>query len=123
MQTVLVVCQFLKQTVYHSSIVKLGPDSRRCLEAVIKNDSTEAEPSDGGLMLWFFASELLLRGDMMVVQPHHDEELENLFCWNGEVCMLYLLFYHFGVTDFPCLRQVFEGLDVSLCFPSVCGIG
>ena len=32
----------------------------------------------------FFASELRLRGDEPVAQPHHDVA-GNILCWNGEV--------------------------------------
>lgn len=45
---------------------------------------------DGDLELDFFASELRLRGDAPVVQPH--EKAGNVFCWNGEVCSLALLY-------------------------------
>lgn len=38
------------------------------------------------LLLNFFASELCLRGDSEVVQPHVKDQ--NILCWNGEVIHL-----------------------------------
>lgn len=60
-----------------------GPDAQRRLELDL--ESTNVNSSLAGVSLSFFASELLLRGDSMVVQPHHDDG--HVFCWNGEVCM------------------------------------
>ncbi|KAI0048394.1 hypothetical protein FA95DRAFT_1588690 [Auriscalpium vulgare] len=41
--------------------------------------------SVGDAELGFFASELRLRGDEPVVQPHVHAESGDIFCWNGEV--------------------------------------
>ncbi|GJE85961.1 asparagine synthetase domain-containing protein [Phanerochaete sordida] len=37
-----------------------------------------------GLSLTYFASELRLRGDAYIAQPHRDEQ-GNILCWNGEI--------------------------------------
>ncbi|KAI0067903.1 hypothetical protein BV25DRAFT_1911767 [Artomyces pyxidatus] len=59
-----------------------GPDAQR-----------RHELSIDGAILRFFASELRLRGDAPVVQPHVHAERGDVLCWNGEI---------------------FEGLDVGL---------
>lgn len=51
-----------------------GPDAQ---ETVVKNT--------GDVSITFFASELRLRGDAYIAQPHRDEQ-GNVLCWNGEVC-------------------------------------
>lgn len=61
----------------------IGPDAQRRLE--LDAESPNETQRLAGLSLSFFASELLLRGDSMIVQPHHVEN--HVFCWNGEVCM------------------------------------
>ena len=39
------------------------------------------------IKMTFFASELRLRGDAYIAQPHRDEQ-GNILCWNGEVNIL-----------------------------------
>jgi hypothetical protein len=55
------------------------------------SSSEAASGSDGrfGLVLDFFASELRLRGDAPVIQPH--EKQGDVLCWNGEVSMRNLI--------------------------------
>lgn len=65
------ICNIL--AVYAS--IDLGPDAQ---ETVYK--------SVGGVKLTFFASELRLRGDAYISQPHKDEQ-GNILCWNGEVSL------------------------------------
>ncbi|KAH7920081.1 hypothetical protein BV22DRAFT_1074525 [Leucogyrophana mollusca] len=54
-----------------------GPDAQRSLVISVN------ETNQHGLDLDFFASELRLRGDAPVVQPHEQEG--DVLCWNGEV--------------------------------------
>ena len=61
-----------------------------------------------GLKLTFDASELRLRGDAFVKQPHTDGG-GNILCWNGEVCLRTPL----GGINTESTLQVFEGLEVS----------
>lgn len=51
-----------------------GPDAQQTKNLDIAN---------GRFHMRFFASELLLRGNSPVFQPH--EEDGDIFCWNGEV--------------------------------------
>lgn len=46
-------------------------------------DSSEGQARGSELQIEFFASELMLRGRAVVVQPHQQEG--DVFCWNGEV--------------------------------------
>jgi hypothetical protein len=56
----------------------LGPDAHKSHILHIEDQSV--------LDLEFFSSELRLRGDEPIVQPHtHDGDV---LCWNGEVCLL-----------------------------------
>ena len=58
-----------------------GPDAQDGINVNI-------ETSDGGsLVVRFFGSELRLRGNKPVVQPHRDEVSGDVFCWNGEVSL------------------------------------
>ena len=55
-----------------------GPDAQSSYTTTIKSgDGTNLE-------VRFFASELRLRGDQPIVQPH--VESGDVLCWNGEVC-------------------------------------
>ncbi|KAJ7139868.1 asparagine synthase-domain-containing protein [Mycena epipterygia] len=66
------LCERLK----HANAAR-GPDSQDTRHVSVTG-------SDGpNLALDFFASELRLRGNKPVVQPH--EQDGNIFCWNGEV--------------------------------------
>ncbi|KAH8120264.1 asparagine synthase-domain-containing protein [Phellopilus nigrolimitatus] len=59
------------------SVSARGPDAQDIYQTVVTTD-------DGSFLdVRFFASELRLRGDKPVVQPHRDSG--NVFCWNGEV--------------------------------------
>lgn len=66
-----------------------GPDAQNTHSVILA--SINGPTSDNGntreLKLEFFASELRLRGDEPVVQPHRNER-GDVFCWNGEVCGL-----------------------------------
>ena len=57
----------------------LGPDAQGDVNFTV----TSAE--DTAFLVRFFASELRLRGDKPVTQPHHLGH-DKVFCWNGEVC-------------------------------------
>lgn len=50
-----------------------GPDAQESVQATVLS-----------LTLSFFASELRLRGDADIAQPHRDIS-GNVLCWNGEV--------------------------------------
>ena len=60
----------------------LGPDAQDEIQVKLHND----ERAKAGLDLEFFASELRLRGDQPIVQPHVSPE-RDVLCWNGEVCL------------------------------------
>lgn len=79
--------------------MEAGPDA----QASIKVDVHQ-------LQLTFCASELRLRGDTSIIQPHEDAD-GNILCWNGEVCC------HLNMAYDRCslvrVTQIFEGLDVS----------
>jgi hypothetical protein len=57
----------------------------KCHCGDVRPEGFDGPPTrDGsGLVLDFFVSELRLRGDAPIVQPH--EKDGNVFCWNGEV--------------------------------------
>ncbi|TFK40956.1 asparagine synthase-domain-containing protein [Crucibulum laeve] len=55
-----------------------GPDAQNSYRTHITSNS-----SDHRLELDFYASELRLRGDFPIVQPHVKNE--NILCWNGEI--------------------------------------
>ncbi|KAI5123605.1 hypothetical protein M0805_003421 [Coniferiporia weirii] len=54
-----------------------GPDAYECHQVVVATDEGSS------LDVRFFASELRLRGDKPVIQPHRSSKAA--FCWNGEV--------------------------------------
>ncbi|KAI0321107.1 asparagine synthase-domain-containing protein [Amylostereum chailletii] len=56
-----------------------GPDSQRIERLDIQNSSSRS------FKLECFASELLLRGDRAIVQPHIHPETGDILCWNGEI--------------------------------------
>ncbi len=56
----------------------LGPDAQRRHQTTLKSDC------DATVHLDFFASELCLRGDAPIAQPHLSES-GDVLCWNGEV--------------------------------------
>ncbi|KAG0709079.1 asparagine synthase-domain-containing protein [Suillus ampliporus] len=65
-----------------------GPDAQEShrvrVQGTCQCDSGEASPNKTrDLDLEFFASELRLRGDAPIVQPHQQDG--DVFCWNGEV--------------------------------------
>jgi hypothetical protein len=76
-----------------------GPDAQKTVRTSIecsRTESTDAGSEDDstvtgrpttrdefGINVEFFASELRLRGDAPIVQPH--EKDGDVFCWNGEV--------------------------------------
>lgn len=67
-------------SVFSPSDRSSGPDAQ---ETVVQNI--------GDVSMTFFASELRLRGDAYIAQPHRDEQ-GNVLCWNGEVRTAFLLF-------------------------------
>jgi hypothetical protein len=83
---------------------------------IISDQYTQA--GEKGLLLDFFASELRLRGDNPVVQPHvHNGDI---FCWNGEVSLVPWFPSIFGPQDTSpvmltnaFIEKIFEGMDVS----------
>lgn len=58
------------------STLYLGPDAQDTVVVL-----------EGNCRLSFTASELRLRGEAYVSQPHKDDQ-GNLLCWNGEVCYI-----------------------------------
>lgn len=73
-----------------------GPDAQDTCEMVVPTGE------QSHMELHFFASELRLRGNEPIVQPHRNEEC--VFCWNGEVCTRSLL------TSFVLLIFTFLGI-------------
>jgi hypothetical protein len=67
---------------------------------------------DATIHLDFFASELCLRGDAPVAQPHVSEN-GDVLCWNGEVCITHLsesngsLLTHIRRKDFRRVGRTF----------------
>ncbi|TFY70699.1 hypothetical protein EVG20_g2309 [Dentipellis fragilis] len=55
-----------------------GPDAQQVRRITLEEQLQK-------LHVDFFASELRLRGDAPVVQPHVDEEKGDILCWNGEI--------------------------------------
>lgn len=56
-----------------------------------------------------FASVLHLRGGQVTKQPHVDPASGDIFCWNGEVGLVFDL----GLdNDRGPIMQVFEGMEV-----------
>jgi hypothetical protein len=82
-----------------------GPDAQSGHQTTLKT-------AHGGVVeLNFFASELRLRGDLPVTQPHVNGS-GDVLCWNGEVWSIHL-------SDCTCvcahlypIWKIFEGLDV-----------
>ncbi|KAJ7130103.1 asparagine synthase-domain-containing protein [Mycena crocata] len=68
------LCERLK-----SSNAARGPDSQDTRRISV----TDSDGLQDEVILDLFASELRLRGNHLVVQPH--EQDGNIFCWNGEV--------------------------------------
>jgi hypothetical protein len=63
----------------------IGPDAQRSLRtfiATVESQDIHRGPASG-IALEFFASELRLRGDAPVIQPHEGDG--DILCWNGEV--------------------------------------
>jgi hypothetical protein len=63
-----------------------------------------------GILVELFASELRLRGDTRVVQPHAHGVDGNVLCWNGEVCVSSPQLRR-NLT-YCLIMKIFEGLDV-----------
>jgi asparagine synthetase B (glutamine-hydrolysing) len=57
-----------------------GPDVQQQTDAQIRRKDNKED-----IPLHFFASELQLRGTEVAKQPHHHDDGQNIFCWNGEV--------------------------------------
>ncbi|PPQ98886.1 hypothetical protein CVT24_003517 [Panaeolus cyanescens] len=65
-----------------------GPDcqnSYRIKLSIPHGDSQGDASQYRYIELYFYGSELRLRGTSYVSQPHIDEQSGNVFCWNGEV--------------------------------------
>lgn len=58
----------------------VGPDAQGFYRVIV---SPNVDERQSPLLLEFFASELRLRGEASVVQPHEKEG--DVLCWNGEV--------------------------------------
>ncbi|THH16765.1 hypothetical protein EW146_g3919 [Bondarzewia mesenterica] len=74
--------QKLKQRLHDANTARAGcpgPDAQRTRQVCIEGQERFY------LDLEFFASELRLRGNAPVVQPHVDEERGDVLCWNGEI--------------------------------------
>lgn len=61
---------------YLTNLPPTGPDAQDTARINVQNYA-----------LTFFASELRLRGDAYIQQPHRGPQ-GNILCWNGEVCWL-----------------------------------
>ncbi|KAF9654309.1 hypothetical protein BDM02DRAFT_3182121 [Thelephora ganbajun] len=57
-----------------------GPDIQQQLDVL-----TRRGDNGDDIPLYFFASELQLRGTSVAKQPHHDVKTQNILCWNGEI--------------------------------------
>jgi hypothetical protein len=69
----------------------LGPDTQGCVHTRIESglEAPVTDPSPApAICVDFFASELRMRGDAPVQQPHEAEG--DIFCWNGEVSTMSL---------------------------------
>lgn len=64
----------------------IGPDAQNTHSMVLSTGV--AQDARRELKLEFFASELRLRGDEPVAQPHMDDK-GDVLCWNGEVCQFF----------------------------------
>ncbi|KAJ8084263.1 hypothetical protein PM082_003031 [Marasmius tenuissimus] len=60
-----------------------GPDTNRSCIVNSSDEESQNGPTPSGISMEFFASELHLRGDLPVIQPH--EKDGDILCWNGEV--------------------------------------
>jgi len=69
---------FYNQKLIHVGHTCPGPDAQR------RHQTTLKSACDATVHLDFFASELCLRGDAPVAQPHVSES-GDVLCWNGEV--------------------------------------
>ncbi|KAJ7462632.1 asparagine synthase-domain-containing protein [Mycena galericulata] len=72
--SLLELCQRLK----HANGAR-GPDSQDTRRVLV----TDSDGLHHAVVLDLFASELRLRGNHPIVQPH--EQNNNIFCWNGEI--------------------------------------
>ncbi|KAA1468623.1 hypothetical protein DENSPDRAFT_833998 [Dentipellis sp. KUC8613] len=66
------------QSALHGANTSRGPDAQQVRRLTIEEQQQK-------LHVDFFASELRLRGDAPVVQPHVDKERGDILCWNGEI--------------------------------------
>lgn len=87
----------------HSGIlteyVYIGPDYQHTV-------TLEVSPH---INLRMFASVLHIRGGQVTKQPHVGPTSGDIFCWNGEVCFVFLLALD---NDSGPVMQVFEGMEV-----------
>ena len=91
----------------HSKSVT-GPDAQRVHGVQLKG------PNGRRVDLDLFGSELCLRGDALVTQPHVDAKTSNVLCWNGEVRSRSLISFFTRCAEQASHRsQIFEGVDVS----------
>ncbi|KZP32325.1 hypothetical protein FIBSPDRAFT_1020784 [Athelia psychrophila] len=72
----------------HEATAARGPDAQNSCEVNVQHECSSQDlhvssETARGICLDLFASELRLRGEFPVVQPHQIGS--NLFCWNGEV--------------------------------------
>lgn len=65
-----------------------GPDAQNTHSILLSASVAQDTPIQRELKLDFFASELRLRGDEPVVQPHANDK-GDVLCWNGEVYLFY----------------------------------
>lgn len=100
----------------------IGPDAQKVIKTFLEQVDQEKESNDvdrrhriddllkPGLALEFFASELRLRGNNPIVQPH--ERDGNMFCFNGEVS-----FFQSFLSDIRHLlcwiSKIFSGMEAS----------
>ncbi|KAF9270438.1 hypothetical protein L218DRAFT_848553 [Marasmius fiardii PR-910] len=60
----------------------LGPDAQRTCTVTLPEKSSLDDSTCARILMEFFASELRLRGELPIVQPH--ERDGDFLCWNGE---------------------------------------
>ncbi|KAL0575130.1 hypothetical protein V5O48_006834 [Marasmius crinis-equi] len=100
-----------------------GPDAQQSHAITLPDSNKESvdRSSSPGISLEFFASELRLRGDSPVIQPH--EKDGDILCWNGEVFggMDIAPQENDGVKVFEALRGTRDPEDVCNFFASIEG--
>lgn len=94
---------------FHIKESRLGPDRQNTIRTVLPTPPTAGSThSHDSIILDCFASELQLRGNATVTQPHIEDG--NILCWNGEVSTADRLLFP-ALTVCPG-KKIFDGLEV-----------